>query len=68
MVQLLNTTYAFSNLTLRHNEEYFVTVTVSNMAGLSTSVTSNGIKIDRTPPEPIKHMTGRFGQRLQCIV
>ena len=66
MVQL-NTTYAFSNLTLRHNEEYFVTVTVSNMAGLSTSVTSNGIKFDRTPPEPIKHMTGRFRQRLQCI-
>ncbi len=54
----LNTTYALNNLTLRHKEEYYVTVTVSNIAGLSTSVTSNGIKIDRTPPEPIRHMTG----------
>ena len=28
------------------------------MVGLSTGVTSNGIKIDLTPPEPVKHMRG----------
>ena len=54
----LNTTYTFNNLTLRHKGEYYVTVNVSNMVGLSTGVTSNGIKIDFTPPEPVEHMTG----------
>jgi hypothetical protein len=28
------------------------------MVGLSTQVTSNSIKIDLTPPEPVKHMRG----------
>ena len=54
----LSTTYTFRNLALRHKEEYYVSVTASNMVGLSTKVTSNGIKVDLTPPEPVKHMTG----------
>jgi hypothetical protein len=54
----LGTTYTFSNLALRHNEEYYVSVTASNMAGLSSKVTSTGIKVDLTPPQPVKHMTG----------
>jgi hypothetical protein len=54
----LNTTYTFDNLALRHKENYYVTVKVNNMAGLSTRVTSNGIKIDITPPEPVKNMRG----------
>jgi hypothetical protein len=50
-------TYTFSSLTLRHKEEYFVTVKVSNIVGLSTRVTSNAITVDLTPPEPVKHMS-----------
>ena len=54
----LNTTYSFHNLSLRHKEEYYVSVKASNMVGLSTKVTSNGIKVDLTPPKPVWHKTG----------
>lgn len=53
----LNTTYTFNALKLRHNEENYVTVKVSNAVGLTTKVISNGLKIDLTPPGPI--MGGR---------
>ena len=54
----LNTTHTFNELKLRHREEYYATVKNSNRAGLSTTVTSNGVKIDLTPPELVKHMRG----------
>ena len=54
----LNTTYSFHNLSLRHEEKYFVSVTASNMVGLSTKITSNSIKVDLTPPKPAGHMSG----------
>lgn len=54
----LNTSYTFSDLKLRHKEEYYVTVKVSNMVGLSTQVTSNAVRIDLTPPQVVEHMSG----------
>ena len=54
----LNTTYTFNALELRHNEEYYVTVKVTNIVGISTKILSNGVKIDLTPPEPVTG--GRF--------
>ena len=44
--------YTFDDLKLPHNEEYYVTVKVTNIVGLSTKVISDGVKIDLTPPEP----------------
>lgn len=60
----LNTTYTFNGLKLRHKEEYYITVKVSNMAGRSTKVTSDGLKIDLSPPEPVKHMRGSSNKLL----
>ena len=54
----VNTTYTFNNLKLQHKEEYYVTVKVSNIVGLSTQVTSNSLKIDLSPPAPVNHMKG----------
>lgn len=56
----LNTTYTFDDLKLHHKEEYYVTIKAINVVGLSTKSTSNGIKIDLTPPEPVKHISGSF--------
>ena len=54
----LNTTHNFTELKLRHQETYYVTVRATNNAGLSTQVTSDEIKIDVTPPQPVKEMSG----------
>ena len=54
----LNTTHIFTSLKLRHQETYYVTVKATNNAGLSTQVASNEIKIDVTPPQPVKEMSG----------
>lgn len=54
----LTTTHIFTNLKLRHQETYYITVKATNNAGLSTQVTSNEIKIDVTPPQPAKEMSG----------
>ena len=54
----LNTTHNFTELKLRHQETYYVTVRATNNAGLSTQVTSDEIKIDVTPPQPVKGMSG----------
>jgi hypothetical protein len=54
----LNTTHNFTELKLRHQETYYVTVRATNNAGLSTQVTSDEIKIDITPPQPVKEMSG----------
>ena len=54
----LNTMYTFSDLELRQNREYYVTVKVSNMVGLSSQAISNSVKIDLSPPEPVNHMKG----------
>ena len=54
----LNTIYNFTELKLRHEETYYVTVKATNNAGLSTQVVSDEIKIDITPPQPVKDMSG----------
>ena len=54
----LNTAYNFTELKLRHQETYYVTVKATNNAGLSAFATSDGIKIDLTPPQPVKEMSG----------
>jgi hypothetical protein len=54
----LDTTHNFTDLKLRHQETYYVTVRATNNAGLSTQVTSDEIKIDVTPPQPVKKMSG----------
>ena len=53
----LNTTYEFNDLKLYHKEEYYVTIKINNMVGLSTQMTSSGVQIDRTPPKPVKHIS-----------
>jgi hypothetical protein len=54
----LDTVYDFNELKLRHDETYYVTVKATNNAGLSTQATSDEIKIDVTPPRPVKMMSG----------
>ena len=54
----LDTTHNFTELKLRHQETYYVTVRATNNAGLSTQATSDEIKIDVTPPQPVKGMSG----------
>ena len=54
----LTTTHTFTNLKLRHEEAYYVTVKATNNAGLSTQIASNEIRIDVTPPQPVKEMRG----------
>ena len=54
----LNTNYSFTGHKLRHQETYYVTVKATNNAGMSTLASSNEIKIDVTPPLPVKQMGG----------
>jgi hypothetical protein len=54
----LDTTHNFTELKLRHQETYYVTVRATNHAGLSTQVTSDEIKIDVTAPQAVKGMSG----------
>ena len=53
----LNTIYNFTELKLRYEETYYVTVKATNNAGLSTQVVSDEIQIDVTPPQPVKEMS-----------
>ena len=52
----LNTNHTFTGHKLRHQETYYVTVKGTNNAGMSTLVSSNQIKIDLTPPHPVKQL------------
>lgn len=60
----LNTAHKFNDLKLRHKEEYYVTIKIINIVGLLTQMTSNGVKIDRTPPKPVKHMSGTSSNKM----
>ena len=53
----LNITHSFTQLKLRHQETYYVSVKAINSAGLATRVASDEIKIDHTPPQPVKKMS-----------
>ena len=37
---------------LQHDVKYYVTLSVTNNAGLSRTATANGIRVDKTPPIP----------------
>lgn len=39
-----------SGLSLNHNEIYFITVRATSETGYSTTTTSNGVRVDSTPP------------------
>ena len=47
-----DSTFAFKVLTqpITNGQRYYVTVTATNSAGVTTSVTSDGVTIDDTPP------------------
>ena len=43
---------------IKNGQRFFVTVNATNSAGLTTSLTSNGVKVDDTPPIPGSVMDG----------
>ncbi|XP_028399029.1 uncharacterized protein LOC114522522 [Dendronephthya gigantea] len=53
----LNMNHTFIGHKLRHQETYYVTVKATNNAGMSTLVSSNQIKIDLTPPHPVRQLS-----------
>ena len=49
-IQKNQTQLHFTNLSLKDGKRYFATVRAFNKAGLFSSVTSDGITVDRQPP------------------
>lgn len=54
----LDAAHNFTGLQLRHQESYYVTVKATNNAGMSTQMSSDEIKIDVTPPQPVEKISG----------
>ena len=46
----INLTGTINGLSLEHNKNYFVTVQATSYSGYVTTVTSNGVRVDSTPP------------------